>query len=141
MWRCQSREGPTLVGAQRSVCQIYGSQTQLYQQERKAASITDTEEKAIESEKKTLVAAQIDTLGLDSDSDEECSLDGSASDESRNEIKLGEELGKEFDAVYKRYKTACKALQWKELSPKLPNGPRKKSNFRSAFGMWTCVMS
>jgi hypothetical protein len=36
----------------------YGSQAQLYQQERKAA-VTDTEEKAIESEKKTLFAAQV----------------------------------------------------------------------------------
>jgi hypothetical protein len=58
--------------------------------------MSDTEEKAIESEKKTLVAAQVDTLGLDSVSDEGYFLDGSASDESRNEIKLGEE----FVSVY-----------------------------------------
>jgi hypothetical protein len=74
--------------------------------------------------KKTLGVAQIDTLGLDSDSDEECSLDGSASVESRNDIKLGEE----FDTVYRQYKTACKALKWNKL-------------FHSAFGMWTWVMS
>jgi hypothetical protein len=86
----------------------FESQAQSYQQERKAA-VTDTEEKATESVKKTLV----DTLGLDSESDEECSLDGSASDESRNDIKLGEE----FDAIYKQYQNACKALQWKELFP------------------------
>jgi hypothetical protein len=73
----------------------YGSLAQLYQQARQAATI-DTAEKVIESEKKTRVAALIDTLGLDSESDEECSLGGTSSDESGNEIKLGEE----FDAVY-----------------------------------------
>jgi len=72
-------------------------------------------------------------LGLDSESDEECSLDGSASDESRNDIKLGEE----FDAVYKRYKTACKALQWKELFPKLP-WAKKEVNF--PFSLWDVDM-
>jgi hypothetical protein len=110
----------------------YGSQAQLYQQERKAA-VTDTEENAIESEKKTLVAAQVDTLGLDSESDEECSLDGWASDESRNDIKLGEE----FDTVYKRYKTACKALQWKELFPKLPWA---KKEVKFLFSLWDVDM-
>jgi hypothetical protein len=39
----------------------------------------------------------------------------SQSDESRNDINLGEE----FDAFYKQYKAACESLQWKELFPKL----------------------
>ena len=113
----------------------YGSQAQLYQQEqeRKAASITDTKAKATESEKKTLGVAQIDTLGLDSDSDEECSLDGSASVESRNDIKLGEE----FDTVYRQYKTACKALKWNELFPKLPWA---KNKVKFPFGLWDVDM-
>jgi hypothetical protein len=46
-----------------------------------------------QKQKKMIVAAP----GLDSESDEECSLDGSASGESQSEIKLGEE----FDAIYK----------------------------------------
>jgi hypothetical protein len=116
----------------------YGNQAQLYQQERKAAArSTDTEVKAIKSEKKTSFAAHVGTLGLDSESNEEYSLDGSASDESQNDIKLGEE----FDAVYKRYKKACKALQWQQLFPKLPWA---KNEVKFPFSLWDvdmgCVM-
>jgi hypothetical protein len=57
----------------------------------------------------------------------------SASDESRNDIKLGEE----FDVVYKRYKTACKALQWKEIFPKLPWA---KEEVKFPFSLWDVDM-
>ena len=76
---------------------------------------------------------EIDTLGLDSDSDDQCSLDGSASVESRNDIKLGEE----FDTVYRQYKTACKALKWNELFPKLPWA---KNKVKFPFGLWDVDM-
>jgi hypothetical protein len=111
----------------------YGIQAQLYQQERKAAAMTDIEENVIASETKMIVAAQIGSLGLDSESDEECSLDGSASDESQNEIKLGEE----FEAVYKRYKTACKRLPWTELFPDLPWA---KNEVEFPFSLWNVDM-
>jgi hypothetical protein len=134
-------ERPLLLSALKEEYVKYGSKALLYQKERKAASIADAEQIVVESEKKKMiVAAQVDTLGLDSDSDDEkCSPgDGPSScDESQNEIKLGEE----FDAVYKRYKNACKALSWKEL---FPNLPWAKTGFEFPFSLWDvdmgCVM-
>jgi hypothetical protein len=90
----------------------YGSQAQIYRQAMKPVKT----EIVVES-RRTTSSDQVETLGLDSDSDEECSVDGSAGDDSQlNETKLGEE----FDECYKRYKNACKTLDWKKTFPELP---------------------
>jgi hypothetical protein len=46
-------------------------------------------------------------------------------------------LGEEFDAFYKRYKAACKSLQWKELFPKLL---WTKKEVKFPFSLWDVDM-
>jgi hypothetical protein len=108
----------------------YGSRAQLYQQERKAA-VTDTEEKAIESEKKTL-----DTLGL-------------ILSRMRNVLYMGRPVMRvEMTSSWDRSLMSLTNDTKLHIRPcsgrnsfRSCHGPRTKSNFRSAFAMWTWVTS
>jgi hypothetical protein len=87
-----------------------------------------------------LHAEQVDSLGLDADSDEDGGM--ASTDDAPDSISRPELLGEEFDACYKRYKKKFAALNWKEAFPEVwetAADDGKEVDF--PFDLWAVDMS